>query len=504
VSRPRLVVTGASGFVGRHLLATLQEDWRIFGLARRSQARSGAPVHPNITWFQVDIGDREALAAAFKTIAADGGAQTLLHLAAHYDFTGEEHAEYWRTNVQGLRNVLELSRGLGLQRFVFSSSIAACDYPAPGKALHEGSPPDGRHVYSRTKAMGEAMLAEFRELVPSNILRFAALFSDYCEYPPLYFFLETWLSRAWNRNLLGGRGHSAIPYLHVDDATRFIGSVLRQIERLAPGQILLGSPDGAVSHARLFDAATLAYFGQRHDPFHMPRPLCRPGMWARDVVGHLLGSRPFERPWMADHIDRILAVDARRTREILGWSPRPRLEVVRRLPFLIENKKTEPEAWHTRNRAALKAVDLRPNLRVHRLLERHEDEIAALFTRRLGDASRFPHYAALTDLEHRWNHRLILHQLMSAVRTRERAILAEFCRDLAERRYRQGFAVEEVRGALEELDRICFSVLRADPESEALLQEMVDHITMTLRFGCDAVEDAFERLEAGGPGAWRG
>jgi hypothetical protein len=207
---------------------------------------------------------------------------------------------------------------------------------------------------------------------------------------------------------------------------------------------------------------------------------------------------------MAGHIDRILAVDARRTRELLGWAPRPRLEVVRRLPFLIENKKTEPEAWHTRNRAALKAVDLRPNLRVHRLLERHEDDIAALFTRRLGDASRFPHYAALTDLEHRWNHRLILHQLMSAVRTRERAILAEFCRDLAERRYRQGFAVEEVRGALEELDRICFSVLRGDPESEPLLQEMVDHITMTLRFGCDAVEDAFERLEAGGPGAWRG
>lgn len=503
MSRPRLVVTGASGFVGRHLLEALKEDWRIFGLARRSQARSGAPLHPNISWFQVDIGDREALAAAFAQIAAGGGAQVLLHLAAHYDFTGEEHPEYWRTNVHGLRNVLELSKGLGLQRFVFSSSVAACDYPAPGKTLDETSPPDGAHIYSRSKAMGEAMLAEYRELVPSNILRFAALFSDYCEYPPLYFFLETWLSQAWNRNVLGGRGHSAVPYLHVNDATRFIGSVLRQVEKLTPGQILLGSPDGAVSHARLFDAATLAWFGQRHEPINFPRPLCRPGMWVRDAAGRLLGSRPFERAWMADHIDRILAVDARRTREILGWAPRARLEVVRRLPFLIENKKTEPEHWHARNRAALKVVDLRPNLRVHRLLERHEDEIARLFTQRLGDAGRYPHYAALTDIEHRWNHRLILHQLMSAVRTRERGILAAFCRDLAERRYRQGFELEEVRGALEELNRICFSVLHADPESEPLLQEMVDHITMTLRFGCDEVEDAFERLEAGGPGAWR-
>ena len=45
MSRPRIVVTGASGFVGRHVLDALKEDWRIFGLARRSQARSGAPMH---------------------------------------------------------------------------------------------------------------------------------------------------------------------------------------------------------------------------------------------------------------------------------------------------------------------------------------------------------------------------------------------------------------------------------------------------------------------------
>ena len=58
MSLPCLVVTGASGFVGRHLLDALKEDYRIVGLARRSQARSGAPVHPNITWHQADIGDR--------------------------------------------------------------------------------------------------------------------------------------------------------------------------------------------------------------------------------------------------------------------------------------------------------------------------------------------------------------------------------------------------------------------------------------------------------------
>ena len=65
---PTLVLTGASGFVGRHLLESLAGDYRIFGIARRSQVRCGAPVHPNITWFQVDIGEREPLGEVFRMI----------------------------------------------------------------------------------------------------------------------------------------------------------------------------------------------------------------------------------------------------------------------------------------------------------------------------------------------------------------------------------------------------------------------------------------------------
>ncbi len=174
-------------------------------MARRSQAQCGAPFHDNIAWVQVDIGDREPLARAFEAIRADGGADILIHLAAHYDFTGENHPEYWRTNVEGLRNVLEESRGLNLRRFIFASSVAACQFPPSGELLTEQSPADGDHVYAVTKRIGEDMLYEFRD-IPSCIVRFAALFSDWCEYPPLYFFLETWLSKAGTRRSSGARG----------------------------------------------------------------------------------------------------------------------------------------------------------------------------------------------------------------------------------------------------------------------------------------------------------
>ncbi len=223
---PRIVVTGSSGFIGRHLLDALKHDFRIVGMARRSQTLCGAPVHPNITWKQVDIARPNRWPPRSPRCGDEGPVDLVIHLAAHYDFTGEEHPEYQRTNVDGLRHVLDECRILRPRRFIFSSSVAACAFPPAGSALNEMSPPDGDHVYARTKALGEAMLAEYRDAFPSVIVRFAALFSDWCEYPPLYMFLRTWLSRAWNRRVLGGRGESAIPYLHIKDAMVFLRRVI--------------------------------------------------------------------------------------------------------------------------------------------------------------------------------------------------------------------------------------------------------------------------------------
>ena len=499
MSRPRLVVTGASGFVGRHLLEALKDDYEIVGIARRSQTRSGAPVHPSIRWHQVDIADRAALAPVFDAIRQDGGADLLLHLAAHYDFTGEEHPEYFRTNVQGLRNVLDLSVGLGLKRFLFPSSTAACAFPAAGQVLTEASPPDGDHVYARTKAIGEAMLAEYRAHFPSAIVRFAALFSDWCEYPPLFMFLETWLSGAWNARLLGGRGRSAIPYLHVDDLVLFFFALFDRLPELPPGVVLQASPDGACSHRQLFDEATLLGTGQRARALLMPRPLCGPGMWALDLAGRLVGRRPFERPWMARYIDLEMTIDASRTRSLLGWAPRPRLDVLRRLPFLLENRRMDPIEWSRANRAAMKEIHLETNLRIFQLLKKHAAEITAQFTEALvgpEGRQRFPSYQQVSGEEHQWNHTLILRHLMNAVRTRERSILVSYCRDLAERRFQQGFPSREVCDALRELNRIVFKVLRRDPESEGLRPDIYEHVTMTLTWGCDEAQQVFEHLEA--------
>ena len=499
MSLPGLIVTGASGFVGRHLVPAVYDDYRVFAVNRRSQVRSGIAPHPNLNWLQADVGEQPQVESAFAHIQELGGADTLVHLAAHYDFTGVEAPEYWRTNVIGLRHVLEAAAAHGVRHVVFASSLLSCRPPRPGRAITEESPPHGQHIDAVTKREGEALMFEFSDRLHPVIVRLAPLFSDWCEYPPLFMLLETWLSEAWNRRMLCGQGRSAVPYLHINDLVLFLLDVLARIDDLKPCEVLIASAGKAVSHRELYEAATLAFSGVRRPPLLVPRAVCGQALAARELYGRVTGHRPIDRAWMADAIDTVMTTDGSRTRGRLDWAPRPRLEILRRMPFLIENFRTDPLTWAELNRAAMTRVRVPANLKVHWLLEQHQETVMRKFTEILTSEEgreRFASYQALTPDQHDWHHRVVYRNLLSAVRTRDKGVFMGYCRDLAEQRLKEGFTANELCGALEALNLVCWRVLRRDPESRGLRQAITDYVTATLRSGCDQAQEVFEVAEA--------
>jgi hypothetical protein len=328
-------------------------------------------------------------------------------------------------------------------------------------------------------------------------MRLAAMFSDWCEYPPLYIFLETWLSNVWNSRILGGRGTTAIPYLHVREMGPFIRRIIDLGEKLGQREILIASPSATLSHKFLFDLANIDFFGNRRRPFLVPKSLARFGVFGRDVLGRVLGNRPFERPWMIDYLDTDLAVDASHTYERLTWRPRKRLLLQRRMPFMVEHRKMNPSEWQRLNRAALKEVHLRANLRINRLLEKHLDEICGAFLDQMfahGSALRFPSYQSVPRDVLEWRFMILLRHLQSSIRTRDRGLFTTYCRDLAEKRLMQGFGVREVVGAMLTIGAICVDKLRADPEAEDLAAAIHDHLSMTVQFGCDQILEIYEEV----------
>jgi hypothetical protein len=336
------------------------------------------------------------------------------------------------------------------------------------------------------------MLAEYADEVPSTIVRFAALFSDWCEYPPLYMFLRTWLSDAWNARMLGGRGRSAIPYLHVAEAVSFLRRVLQLVDELGEREVLIASPDGATSHRELYDVAAHYWFEAERRPFFTPRLLVGPGIRIMNLLGRFMTERPFEKPWMAAYVDEQMIIDASRTRARLEWRPRKRLEILRRLPFLLENRKADPVEWNRVNRDAMKQVRIRPSLGIYALLQKHQEEIIQRYTDELRD--KVPRYQVMGTKDHEWNHRVILRHLCAAVRTRERVDFLSYCSDLAERRLDQGFSPRDLVRALEILDQICVETITTDAEGRELVPYLYTHVSMTVRFGIDRVKDTCERL----------
>ncbi|HEY4280542.1 MAG TPA: NAD-dependent epimerase/dehydratase family protein [Conexibacter sp.] len=144
----RALVTGASGFVGRHVADALRKD--------------GAQVRDE----RVELTDA---AAVDRAIA---GCETVFHVAALYAYDGPA-ARFEAVNVEGTRNVVEACVRHGVRRLVFTSTAGTCG-PVEGRAAsEEDGPPDWELTvpYKRTKLESERLvLAAARERLDAVVV----------------------------------------------------------------------------------------------------------------------------------------------------------------------------------------------------------------------------------------------------------------------------------------------------------------------------------------------
>jgi UDP-glucose 4-epimerase len=148
----RVLITGGSGFIGRHAVAEL--------------ARAGAQVRvvdlkahpdPDVDIVVGDIADPEVLAEAFA-----GGIDSVVHLAAVTSVlrSVENPAATFDTNVAGTHAVLEAARAGGVRSLVFASTNAVTG-PMQAPAIVETATLRPLTPYGATKAAGEMLMSAY-------------------------------------------------------------------------------------------------------------------------------------------------------------------------------------------------------------------------------------------------------------------------------------------------------------------------------------------------------
>lgn len=148
-------ITGGSGFVGTRLCARLQAvgtDFRLFDIA-------DSPDYPHHR-MDVDIRKGGDLCNAVR------GCSAIVHLAAVHRDDVRPIALYDQTNVMGTSNVVEAAERNGVEKIVFTSSVACYGFAKPGSG--EETPFNPFNDYGRTKAVAEDVLKNWQARDPDR------------------------------------------------------------------------------------------------------------------------------------------------------------------------------------------------------------------------------------------------------------------------------------------------------------------------------------------------
>lgn len=492
---PTIIVTGASGLIGKYLLDELKNDFRIFAIARRSQQECNAPKHINIAWLRADISKINSISKAFREIKTAGGADYLIHLAAYYEFINDNHPEYELTNVQGTKNVLDLSRDLNLKLFVFTSSVAACSFPQNGKYIDEYSPPDGLHPYAVSKRLGEELVKDFSKEIKSCIVRLGAVYSDWCEYPPLFMFLNTWLGKSWRSRVLGGKGKSAIPYIHIRDLLSFFKHVISESGQIPSGEILIASTEGSTSHYDLYKLATKYYYGREFKPFLMPKIFCALGIYVMKYVKQLLGMENFESPWMIKYIDKKLNVRISKTFDFIKWRPNLRLSIEKRFPFMIERMKSESVNWQLRNIMILRKTAARVDFCIYSVLADEEEKIVGNIMdtlKRNPETNLYRHIHSINPTDLEWFIKLIYRLILSSINTNNKLLIQNYFEVSGINRFEAGYELKEMIYLLKTIKSEIIGYLKNIDHLKKFEKEFYFYISLPIEFGIDEAEQQFE------------
>jgi len=303
----RILVTGAGGFIGRHLVAFLvEEGYQVVGLDQRFPAGLHGQDRLRLL-----VGDFRDLQEMDKLL---DGIEIVIHLASAHLQIATNQETYWGINVHGLGPFLEIASRKGVQRFVHVSSVGVYGNIKTDEA-HEDSPCDPQSLYGKTKLAGENIVREFGRKTgfPVVIIRPAWVFGTYCPRT-----LKLYKALQKGRFIMIGKGSNGRHPLYIKDMLQAFKLSLDANEAL--GQTFLIAGPSALTTSKLVETMC--------EVANLPFPKIRIPYWVGFAMGlgfeatfKMMGKEPPLSRRSLEFFDTHNAFSIDKARNVLGFNP---------------------------------------------------------------------------------------------------------------------------------------------------------------------------------------
>ena len=275
-------MTGAAGFIGSAVVrALIAAGWAVRALVRPNRSRS------NLRGLDIEIveGDMREPAAAGR---AANGARYLMHVAADYRLWARDPLEIIRNNVEGTRVVMEAARAAGVERIVYTSSVATLkpkENSAPADESASLAATDAIGAYKRSKLAAEQLVqAMIKDRLPAVIVNPTAPVGprDVRPTPTGRIIIEAACGR------MPAFVDTGLNLVHVDDVAAGHIAALR-VGRIGERYILGG--ENMTLAEMLARVARLV--GRRAPRLRLPRHAIYPLAYAAEAVARITNREPF-------------------------------------------------------------------------------------------------------------------------------------------------------------------------------------------------------------------
>jgi dihydroflavonol-4-reductase len=312
----KILVTGANGFTGSHLVKDLEQRGdTVVALVRKTSDRTRL-AHTNAQLIYGDITDRPSLDTAMQ------GIDRVFHTAAYVELGIVDADRMERINVQGTRNVLAAAQAAGVQKMVYCSTIGIYG-DTQGQVIDETFKRQQKgfsSAYDSTKYEAQRLVDQFAaagfpvvSVMPSGIFG-----ADDPHFGPV---MDTFLKgklKVW----AGGDRITGI--VHVDD---LVSAMILAADQAPPGAHYITST-GDLSTREMFQ-----FISQETGipaPTEIPEPIVRVVGNLLDPIGRLLSWQPpISRERVHYIYDRCVRVSGDKAKRELGWQPRSVEETLR-------------------------------------------------------------------------------------------------------------------------------------------------------------------------------